>query len=87
VYPEPFLIDDSDLETREFRLDWLHTASGGDHGDVVHAELEWGFGNLTLELEVPYERNVENGVVTKGFGNGRWGAISLLPIHFQEWSF
>jgi len=74
VYPEPFLVDDSDLETREFRLDWLHTASGADHTDIIHPELEWGFGNLTLELEVPYERDVEDGVVTKGFDNVDVGA-------------
>jgi len=74
VFPEPFLVDDSDAETREFRLDWLHTASGGDHTDIVHPEVEWGFGNLTLELEAPYEREVEDGVVTKGFDNVDVGA-------------
>ncbi|HYA79023.1 MAG TPA: hypothetical protein VED19_00775 [Candidatus Nitrosopolaris sp.] len=74
VFPEPFLVDDSDLETGEARLDWLHTASGGDHTDIVHPELEWGFGNLTLELEVPYERDVEDGSVTKGFDNVDIGA-------------
>jgi len=74
VFPEPFLVDDSDSETREFRLDWLHTANGGDHTDIVHPELEWGFGNLTLELEAPYERDVEDGVVTKGFDNVDVGA-------------
>ena len=51
VFPEPFLVDDSDLETREFRLDWLHTANGGDHSDVIHPEIEYGFGQLTLELK------------------------------------
>ena len=74
VFPEPFLVDDSDLETREFRLDWLHTASGSDHTDIVHPEVEWGFGNLTLELEAPYERDVEGGEVTKGFDNVDVGA-------------
>lgn len=28
VFPEPFLVDDSDLEQNEARLDWLHTGIG-----------------------------------------------------------
>ncbi len=74
VYPEPFLVDDSDLEHREFRLDWLRTGIGADHTDIIHPELEWGFGNLTLELEAPYERDVAGGVITKGFDNVDVGA-------------
>jgi len=57
VYPEPFLVDDSDLESDEARLDWFH-AEGPDQGsDVITAEVEKGFGLLTLELEVPFERD------------------------------
>ena len=55
VFPEPFLVDDSDLEPGEARLDWLRTGAGGRHHDEVTAEVEKGFGVLTLELEVPYE--------------------------------
>jgi hypothetical protein len=92
VFPEPFLVDDSDLETREFRLDWLHTASGSDHTDIIHPELEWGFGNLTLELETPYERDVENGEVTKGFDNVDVGARyplyeAVSPRGFADTTF
>ncbi len=74
VFPEPFLVDDSDLETGELRFDWLHTASGGDHSDNVTAEIEYGIGLLTLELEAPYERDEEAGAVTKGFDNIDVGA-------------
>jgi hypothetical protein len=74
AYPEPFLVDDSDLETGEFRLDWLHTASGSDHTDILHPEIEYGFGQLTLELEAPYERDVSGGVVTEGMANVDVGA-------------
>ena len=57
VFPEPFLVDDSDLESDEARLDWFH-AEGPDQGsDVITAEVEKGFGLLTLELEVPFERD------------------------------
>ena len=56
VYPEPFIVDDSDLEVNEARLDWLFTqASSRERDHVVTAEIEKGFGLLTLEIEVPYE--------------------------------
>jgi hypothetical protein len=74
VYPEPFMVDDSDLETGEFRLDWLHTANGRDHTDILHPEIEYGFGQLTLELEMPYERDVTAGQVTDGMDNIDVGA-------------
>lgn len=73
-FPEPFLIDDSDLETRELRLDWLHTAMGSDHTDNAKAEIEYGIGLMTLELEVPYERDVTGGQTTDGMANIDLGA-------------
>lgn len=73
-FPEPFLIDDSDLETRELRLDWLHTATGSDHSDNAKAEIEYGIGLMTLELEVPYERDVTGGQTSDGMGNISAGA-------------
>jgi len=74
VYAEPFLVDDSDLETGEFRLDWLHTASGSDHTDIIHPEIEYGIGLLTLELELPYERDMTGGKITDGMDNIDVGA-------------
>jgi len=74
VFPEPFLVDDSDLETSELRFDWLHTANGGDHSDVARAEIEYGIGLMTLELEVPYERDEQGGEVTEGMANIDVGA-------------
>ena len=73
-FPEPFLVDDSDLETDEARLDWLHTKAPGQHADAVTAEVEKGFGLLTLELELPYERDVEDGATLQGVGNIDLGA-------------
>lgn len=73
-YPEPFRVDDTDLETRELRLDYTHTASDSDHGDVVHPELEWGFGNLTVELEARYVRDVTGGQKESGMDNVDLGA-------------
>ena len=73
-FPEPFLVDDSGLEINEARLDWLHTKAGSQHSDTAKAEVEKGFGLLTLELEVPYERTVADGQTTKGFDNVDLGA-------------
>ena len=79
VFPEPFLVDDSDLETNEARLDWLHTSRNNQHSDLIRAEVEKGFGLLTLELEVPYERDVSAGTVSEGFANIDVGA--RYPIY------
>jgi hypothetical protein len=75
VFPEPFLVDDSDLEVNEARLDWLHTEAGAQRSDTVTAEVEKGFGNLTLEIEVPYERDAATGETTQqGVSNIDLGA-------------
>jgi len=74
VFPEPFLVDDSDLETDEARVDWLHTGGDDQHNDTVTAEVEKGFGLLTLELEVPYERDTVSGQTSQGIGNIDLGA-------------
>lgn len=73
-FPEPFLVDDSGLEINEARLDWLHTHTGGSTGDTITAEVEKGFGLLTLELEVPYVREQSGGQTTDGFDNIDLGA-------------
>jgi hypothetical protein len=73
-FPEPFLVDDSGLEINEARLDWLHAEARGAKTDTVKAEVEKGFGLLTLELEVPYERSVAGGKTTAGFDNIDLGA-------------
>lgn len=69
VFPEPFLVDDSDYEPGEARLDWVHTETTGSKTDIIHPEIEMGFGMMTLELEAPYERDVSHGVTTEGFDN------------------
>ncbi len=74
VFPEPLLVDDSDLEPGEARLDWLRTGGGRQHNDEVKAEVEKGFGLLTLELEVPFERDVSPDGISKGVGNIALGA-------------
>jgi hypothetical protein len=87
-FPEPFLVDDSDLEVNEARLDWLHTSAAGQRTDLTTAEVEKGFGLLTLEIEVPYERDTNSGVdpatgrpvtsVVQGMSNVDLGARAPL---------
>lgn len=79
VFPEPFLVDDSDLEVNEARLDWLHTSGNGHRSDFVMTEVEKGFGLLTVELAVPFERDVSAGSVSEGFDNVDLG--TRYPIY------
>jgi hypothetical protein len=75
LYPEPFLVDDTDLEVNEARLDYLHTGGpDNSHVDNIHAEVEKGFGNLTLELEGNLERDSVSGVGSTNFSNIDLGA-------------
>ncbi len=75
IFPEPFLVDDSNLEQDEARLDWLHTEADAQQSDEAKVEVEKGFGNLTLEIEVPYERDAANGESTQeGIANIDLGA-------------
>jgi hypothetical protein len=80
IFPEPFLVDDSDYEINEARLDLLHTKIGSQHSDLVRAEIEKGFfGVLTLELELPYEADLTNGQRQQGFNNINLGA--RIPVY------
>jgi len=73
-FPEPFLVDDSGLEINEARLDWFHYKTGDQHSDTVKAEVEKGFGLLTVEIEVPYERDAPPAGISQGIGNIDLGA-------------
>ena len=82
VFPEPFLVDDSDGETDEGRLDLIHTGCpGNQHTDYLHGELEKGFGLLTLELETAYERDSSSGEIAEGMDNVDLGA----RYPFYQW--
>jgi hypothetical protein len=74
VFPEPFLVDDSDLEKDELRLDWQHTRGGNQASDFGRVELEHGFGLMTVELELHYERDLGGGMDIHGFDNVDLGA-------------
>src|SRR3954469_4639163 len=57
-FPEPLRAPEMDVDN-ELRLDWLHTEKRGHVADSVTAEIEKSFGLLTLEIEMPYERETE----------------------------
>jgi hypothetical protein len=67
VFPEPFLVDDSDYEPGEARLDWLHTEVGNSRTDIIHPEVEMGVNQITFELETPYE--IDSDPNAHGFDN------------------
>jgi len=74
LYPEPFLVDDSNLEINEARFDWLHTKARNATGDSIKAEFEKGFGLTTVEAAFSFERAVDAGHVSDGVGNIELGA-------------
>jgi len=74
VFPEPFLVDDMAREDNELEFTWLHTKGGGQQNDIGSVEVQKGFGLLTLQAEVPYERNVEPDQTRQGIGNIDLGA-------------
>ena len=48
------------------------TRGKDQHSDLVKAEVEKGFGLLTLELEVSYQRDVSTDVVSEGVEVSIW---------------
>jgi hypothetical protein len=74
AFPNPFLVDDVALEDNEFEFTWLHTKGNGQQSDIGTVEFQKGFGLLTLELQVPYERIVSPDQTVRGFGNIELGA-------------
>ncbi len=58
-YPEPFTVDEGDVD-REIALSWIHQEGHHAVSDEVTAEVEWSFGQLTLEVEAPYVHEYSN---------------------------
>jgi hypothetical protein len=52
-FPEPLLNPEMDVD-REIRLDYFHAERRGLVAHELNFELEYSFGLLTLEAEVPY---------------------------------
>lgn len=78
-FPEPLNTDEMDAD-QELRLNYAHYEKRGFQSDEAEAEIELTFGQLTLELEVPYEheRESEDGEIDNADGVG---AIELSARH------
>ncbi len=69
-FPTPLLLDETSLERDgELEFSSLHTQAGAQRSDVATAQVEKSIGLLTLELDVPCERDSESGDVSEGVGN------------------
>jgi len=84
-FVEPLRAPEMDVD-REIRVDWFHGEGKGTQSDEVKAELEYNFGLLTVELEVPYvnERSGGFDAATKQVTHSRdegIGSIELSARH------
>ena len=69
-FPEPLLMDETSLEPNgELELTSWHTEASGQQSDSVGAQVEKSFDLVTFELEVPYERDSDEGDVSEGVGD------------------
>jgi len=74
-FPTPLLMDETSLEQDgEIELNSLHTQANAQHNDIIMAEVEKSFGLLTVEGDVPYERDSDADGVSQGIGNIDLGA-------------
>jgi hypothetical protein len=59
-FPEPFLVDEGDRD-REVAFSWFHQEGFGSITDQITGEIEWTFGDTTIEVEAPYETDTSPG--------------------------
>ena len=67
-FPEPFRVDESDVDD-ELRVDWEHDEAKGGVTNTVLSEIERSFGLTTVEIEVPYL------ISTQALGGSRHGQV------------
>jgi hypothetical protein len=80
-FPEPLHTDEMDAD-QEFRLNYFHAETKGRREDEASLEIEKSFGLLTLEIEVPYEREVEteDGQTSRSEGIGSVELSARHPV-------
>ena len=84
-FPEPLLADEMDAD-QEVRFNWLHTEKTNHRADEASVEIEKSFHLLTVEVEVPYEREVETEDGEKSRSEGV-GSIEIAARHpFYQYS-
>src|SRR5450432_3307914 len=67
-FPEPLRSDEMDVD-QELRLNYFHAEKRGFQEDEVSAEIEKSFDLLSIEIEIPYAREREDGDTSDGIGN------------------
>ena len=69
-FPTPLLLEQTSLEKEgEVELTSLNTEANDQRSGIYTVQVEKSFGLLTLELEVPYERDLDAGEISQGIGN------------------
>jgi hypothetical protein len=71
-FPEPFLVDEGDLD-REFVVSSIHQEGALSQSTSATVEVEWSFHLLTVEVEAPYEHDIDydpSGARTNAEGMG-----------------
>src|SRR4051812_45926105 len=81
-FPEPLLADEMDAD-QEVRFSWLHTEKSNHRADEATVEIEKSFNLLTVEVEVPYEREVEteDGQTSRSEGIGSVEIAARHPFY------
>lgn len=79
IFTEPFLIEDSDGSDTELRISWFHAKAGAARTDLGRTEFEQGFGPVTFEIALPYERDAPADGVVQGVGTVELSA--RFPIY------
>ena len=79
IYQEPFLVDDTNKEENEVRLDWLYSrAAGRRQNNGMTAEFSHAIGNVTFQLEAPYE--IDNAPARAAHGWDDMAARARCPL-------
>lgn len=74
VFPEPFIVDDMALEDNELEVTWSHSKGRARQNDTESVEYQKGFGLLTLEASVAFQRIVTPDGIVNGLGPLELGA-------------
>src|SRR5450432_296103 len=90
-FPEPLNSDEVDQD-QEYRVNGFHAEKRGFQDTEVSAEIEKSWGLLSIEIEIPYEREVDDGDRAEGVGNVEFSARHPLfqyvsPSGFFDYTF
>ncbi|HEY1628984.1 MAG TPA: hypothetical protein VGF52_03940 [Tepidisphaeraceae bacterium] len=90
-FPEPINSDELDQD-QEYRINGFHAEKRGFQDTELSAEIEKSWQLLSIEIEIPYEREVDDGDRSEGMGNIEFSARHPLfqyvsPSGFFDYTF